>query len=409
MTPAPPRRHRGLNSFTLIELLVVIGILAIGISLLLPVLSALQQRGRDLKSAAEARAANVAAAGRAAAPTTTRTTSSEPVFARVTGMEASVNITPRIAVGMVESQSIYACAFRGAFVGSAPRGHEGDVSLDLPLPPQVISLSDLSVTVDGVSSDAVELADNRLVWTGVLPIDALAKIDVTYMAVGRGIYVLGAPRGSGILDRFKVDLTASGSDVRFLQLAAQPTRVTPISGGGTRYTWDYQRLMFARPVVLDVLGIAPIDRLGELSWLGPISVVALGVVLGLVSRAYPVANFDRWMLMLVLGTFTAAYPLMYFAQQFVALPYAVASAAGAVLLIIAVRAASIMGPRLGIAGVVVPAGLIMGLALEAAVRPQLQGLLLTLLVIGLFVAAMILAPRVRVVPHELNNECPVPQ
>jgi hypothetical protein len=184
--------------------------------------------------------------------------------------------------------------------------------------------------------------------------------------------------------------------VRFLQLTTQPTRVTPILSGGTRYTWDYQRLMFARPVVLDVLGIAPIDRLGELSWLGPLSVVALGVVLGLVSRAFPVANFDRWMLLLVLGTFTAAYPLMYFAQQFVALPYAVASAAGAVLLIIAIRAASIMGPRLGIAGVVVPAGLIMGLALEAAVRPQLQGLLLTLLVIGLFVAAMVLAPRVRV-------------
>ncbi len=37
-----------------------------------------------------------------------------------------------------------------------------------------------------------------------------------------------------------------------------------------------------------------------------------------------------------------------------------------------------------------------GLALESAVRPQLQGLLLTLLVIGLFVAAMVLAPRVRV-------------
>ena len=398
MTAAPPRAYRGLNSFTLIELLVVIGILAIGISLLLPVLSAIQQRGRDLKAKAEARAANVPAADRAAAPpTTTPTMPREAVYARVTSVEAIVNITPRIAVGTVESQSIYTCAFRGTIAAGAPRGHEGDVALELPLPPQVISVSDMSVTIDGVSSDSVELTDNRLVWTGALPIGAPARIDVIYTAVGRGIYVLGAPRGSGILERFKVDLTASGSDVRFLQLTTQPTRVTPISSGGTRYSWDYRSLMFARPVVVDVLGIAPIDRLGELAWLGPISVVALGAVLGLVSRAYPVANFDRWMLMLVLGTFTAAYPLMYFAQQFVALPYAVASAAGVVLLIIAIRVASIMGPRLGIAGVVVPAGLTMGLALEAAVRPQLQGLLLTLLVIGLFVAAMVLAPRVRVV------------
>jgi prepilin-type N-terminal cleavage/methylation domain-containing protein len=392
MTAGSFRLRRSLCAFTLIELLVVIGILAIGISILLPMLSGIQQRGRDLKAQAEARAANLASP----APTTAATRPPEAVYARVTSMEAAVTITPRIGVGMIESQSIYACAFTGSFTAGAPRGHVGEVALELPLPPHVISLSDLSVSVDGAASNSVELTDGRLVWIGALPADAPAQLDVTYTAVGRGIYVLGAPRGSGILDRFKVDLTANGSDVRFLQLTTQPTRVTPILSGGTRYTWDYQRLMFARPVVLDVLGIAPIDRLGELSWLGPLSVVALGVVLGLVSRAFPVANFDRWMLLLVLGTFTAAYPLMYFAQQFVALPYAVASAAGAVLLIIAIRAASIMGPRLGIAGVVVPAGLIMGLALEAAVRRQLQGLLLTLLVIGLFVAAMVLAPRVRV-------------
>jgi prepilin-type N-terminal cleavage/methylation domain-containing protein len=404
MTAGSLRLRRSLCAFTLIELLVVIGVLAIGVSLLLPILSGIQQRARNLKARAEAQVAR----SEPSSPTTATSKPMQPAYARVTGMEATVTITPRIAVGMIEPQSIYACAFTGSFTAGAPRGHAGDVSLELPLPPHVISLSDLSVSVDGAASDSVELADGRLVWSGALPPGAPVKIDVTYTAVGRGIYVLGAPRGSGVLNRFTVDLTASGSDVRFLQLAMQPTRVTPVAGGGAKYTWDYRRLMFGRPVALDVLGIAPIDRLGELSWLGPISVVVFGAVLGLVSRAFPIANFDRWMLTLVLGTFTSAYPLVYFAQQFVALPYAVAAAAGAVMLIIAIRAASIMGPRLGIAGVVVPAGLIMGLALEAAVRPQLQGLLLTLLVIGLFVAGMILAPRVRVVSRVVPDVAPQP-
>jgi len=73
-------------------------------------------------------------------------------------MEASVTITPRIAVGMIEPQSIYACTFSGTFAAAAPREHEGDVTLELPVPPQVISLSDLTVTVDGAASDAVTVA-----------------------------------------------------------------------------------------------------------------------------------------------------------------------------------------------------------------------------------------------------------
>jgi hypothetical protein len=62
-----------------------------------------------------------------------------------------------------------------------------------------------------------------------------------------------------------------------------------------------------------VLGVAPIDRLGELTWLGPASVVIFGLVLGLLAHTFDICNFDRWMLLLILGTFTSAYPLMYFA------------------------------------------------------------------------------------------------
>jgi len=42
------------------------------------------------------------------------------------------------------------------------------------------------------------------------------------------------------------------------------------------YLDDYKRLLFGGPIALDVLGVAPIDRLGELTWLGPASVVVFG-------------------------------------------------------------------------------------------------------------------------------------
>ena len=53
----------------------------------------------------------------------------------------------------------------------------------------------------------------------------------------------------------------------------------------------------------DVLGIAPIDRLGELTWLGPLSVLVFGLMVGLVVRAASVPRFDLWMLLLTVGTF----------------------------------------------------------------------------------------------------------
>jgi hypothetical protein len=187
-------------------------------------------------------------------------------------------------------------------------------------------------------------------------------------------------------------LTTVGSDVRMLELSMQPTK-TDRKAGATTYTWDYKRLMFGRPIVVDVLGIAPVDRLGELRWLGPMSVVVFGLTIGLMMRAYGAADIDKWMLLMLIGTFTGAYPLMYFAQEFIPLRQAMIASAAVVLIVILVRAVSLLGVRLGALGVALPATAIMSLTLLAATRPQLQGILLTALALGLFMMAMTLAPR----------------
>src|SRR5207248_1720752 len=135
----------------------------------------------------------------------------------------------------------------------------------------------------------------KLVWRGTLAA-APTVLNVTYTAVGKGLYELSVPPG-GIVDHFQIELAANGSDVRMLELSLQPTSLAR-SSGSTTYKWDYQRLLFGQPIRLDVLGIAPIDRLGELTWLGPLSVIVFGLLVGLVVRALQAGQFDRWMLLL---------------------------------------------------------------------------------------------------------------
>lgn len=195
------------------------------------------------------------------------------------------------------------------------------------------------------------------------------------------------------MDQYRVSLTAEGSDVRLLDLSLQPTSLDR-TGGSSVYRWDYPRLLFGRPVRVDVLGIAPIDRLGELTWLGPLSVVAFGLLVGLVAQAANVPRFDRWMLLLTIGTFAGAYPLMYYAQEYISLPVAVVASAAIAVVVIGARAVTLMGAWQAVFGVVVPAAVILAVTLTAAIWPQLQGILITALGLALFVAAMMLMPHV---------------
>lgn len=264
----------------------------------------------------------------------------------------------------------------------------------LPLPPQVVSLSDLAVTVNGEPSQDVSHENGRLVWTGTLNDSGRSKLHIGYAAVGKGIYTLERPPGK-IIERFQTSLTAHKSNIRMLQLSLQPKELSA-KGGDTTYLWDYRQLLVSRPIALDVLGIAAEDRLGQIIWLGPLSVFIYAMLAGLALAAFRPEELRASTVLLIVGCFAASYPLMYFLQEFVSLPAAVLLAAGVSLLIIVIRGMLLLGGRAGLATSLLPA-LVMTLTVLAAIysRPAIQGMLLTLLALVTLVTAMVLLPRAR--------------
>ena len=134
--------------------------------------------------------------------------------ARVGSFVADVVLTPKSSVGTVTPDSIYEARFVGKIAASRPGGAvaaggvTGECELELPLPPQIISLADLSIATEDGPREQVTLRDGRLVWRGELPAEQ-TTLDVTDTATGKGLYELSLAPG-GLVDEYRVSLTAKG-------------------------------------------------------------------------------------------------------------------------------------------------------------------------------------------------------
>ena len=313
----------------------------------------------------------------------------------VKAFDAEIDLTPRVSVGTSTPESIYEAHFKAEILARSPAPADKQCAIVLPLPPQIISVSDLKVEINGDPSDNVALDGAHVVWTGHLDSETPTKVHVTYSAMGQGIYTLERPPGP-IIDTFRARLVANRSDIRMLELSLQPTSLQR-EAGKTTYTWEYGRLLVSRPIALDVLGVAALDRLGELAWLGPVSVVVFGLLFALVGMAYRPEKVNAWTVLLIVGSFAGAYPLMYFLQDFVSLPAAVAASAAGVVAIIAVRAFILFGRVIGALGATLLPVAILALTLCATIytRPASQGVFLTIEALLALVTAMVFLPKVQ--------------
>lgn len=393
--------------------IVFVVLLMVGLSAaLLSSLSSAKKRVIEskLREATEWRESSYYSAQQSAVPVDTaagvsKSNESRPSMpvAHIKSFKATIDITPRKSVATDRAESIYETTFTAEITAINPDKSPA-VRLELPLPPEIISLSDLELKINGDESQALQPEQNRLIWQGPMDNIQPSRIKVTYTAVGKGLYRLEPPPGK-IIDELDITLRAHHTDVRMMDLSLQPAEPDRTEDGVT-YHWAYKKLMYGRPIAMDVLGIAPVDRLGALSWLGPVGVLAFGTLLALLILAYRPNELDTWMLLLLVGAFAGGLPLMYFAQEFMPLTQAVLASAAVVLAIVAVRAATRFGAKVGLGGVLLLAIAVLAVVLTATIYEGYRSVLLTIGALFALTVAMILLPKAQQAFPKPEAICP---
>ena len=169
------------RAFTLIELLVVIAIISVLAALLLPApvqsqaTRAPQKHGLGIRQRDD---------GNAIVHRNGHNRSTTPL-GHSHDFRGDRVALPGLSVGTTDPQSIYTAELKSTFQAANPAG-KGYCEVHLPLPPQIISLAGLEITVNSQPSTSVEVRGNQLVWFGVLPTES-ASMTVAYSAGQRSI------------------------------------------------------------------------------------------------------------------------------------------------------------------------------------------------------------------------------